>query len=481
MTSLHRAPAVCLAEGAAPDTEAGISVGARRRDFPPIFFSTFKPIPENKDMANSRPACREKASLLTESVAEAKNKNIDSSPTISVSKEPSKKPKATLKDQTYQWFERTQRKKLLKSGQFADWFHGFITRRRAEEILQDKPLGCFLIRFCESRIGFVLSYRGAERCRHFKLNQLEDERYVIEGEETFHPSLDCLINYYCKFPVEPYKEMLTTACPTNSFRDNVSGSSQLNPQDGQMYSRISKQNSDPATPLPTSSIERNRVICEEKTPVEYASPSAVRKVPALLRKGPVQSPQNRDLSFAVTPVRQPSGDDESDVGGSCSLTPPYDPSGEVHTYTEPDFCDHPRVESGSNVSEPIAFYAVGRGSCKHNLENVYSEVDVNAITSCKPRAAVNRQAGLSTLPHTPTKPVKQKTTAFHSSFRSYKQSAAPQVDARSGHFSRTNMKPQLDDPIYARGQGLSDVDENIYEKIPENCVPTSKNPGRKAR
>ncbi|XP_073399847.1 uncharacterized protein [Dendrobates tinctorius] len=31
MTSLHRAPAVCLADGTAPDTEAGISVGARRR------------------------------------------------------------------------------------------------------------------------------------------------------------------------------------------------------------------------------------------------------------------------------------------------------------------------------------------------------------------------------------------------------------------------------------------------------------------
>ncbi|XP_069584240.1 SH2 domain-containing protein 2A isoform X2 [Ranitomeya imitator] len=453
-----------------------------QQDFPTIFFSTFKPIPENKDVASSHPACREEASLPTESVAEAKSKNIEPSPTISVSKQPSKKPKATLKDQTYQWFERTQRKKLLKSGQFADWFHGFITRSQAEEILQDKPLGCFLIRFCESQIGFVLSYRGAERCRHFKLNQLEDERYVIEGEETFHPSLDCLINYYCKFPVEPYKEMLTTACPTNSFRHKVSGPSQHNPQDGQMYSRISKQDSDPVNRLPTSEKERNKVICEEKTPqVEYASPSTVRKVPVFHRKAPVPSPQNRDPPFASAPVRQPSGDDGSDVEGSRSVIPPYDPSGEVNTYTESDFCDQPRVESGSNVNEFIAFYAVGRGSCKDNLENVYSEVDVNTITSCKPRAAVNRHAGLSTLPHPPTKPVKQKTTAFHSSFRFYKPSAAPQEDARSGHFSRSKIKPQLDDPMYGRGQGLSGVDENIYEKIPENCVPTSKNPGRKAR
>ncbi|XP_073495568.1 SH2 domain-containing protein 2A [Phyllobates terribilis] len=453
-----------------------------QQDFSPILFSTFKPIPQNKDVSSSPPASPDEASLLTESVAETKNKNIDPSPTTL------KKPKATLKDQTYQWFERTQRKKLLKNGQFAEWFHGFITRSRAEEILQDKPLGCFLIRFCESRIGFVLSYRGAERCRHFMLNQLEDERYVIEGEETFHPSLQCLINYYCKFPVEPYKEMLTTACPTNPFRHNVSGSSQHNPQDGQMYSRISKQNSatsHPVTPLSSSPKERNKVICKEKTPVEYASPSTVRKVPALLRKGPVPSPQNRDPLVASAPARPPSGGDGGDVEGSSSVTPPYDRSGEIHMYTEPAFCDQPRAESGGVVSEPIAFYAVGRGSCKDNLENVYSEVDVNAITSCQSRAAVNRHAGLSTLPHPPTKPVKQKTTAFHSSFRSHKASAVPQEDTRSGHFSRSNIKPhapvQLDDPMYGRGQGLSDVDENIYEKIPENCVPTSKNPGRKNR
>ncbi|KAM4014061.1 SH2 domain-containing protein 2A isoform 2-T2 [Anomaloglossus baeobatrachus] len=359
--------------------------------------------------------------------------------------------------------------------------------RRAEEILQDKPLGCFLIRFCESRVGFVLSYRGAERCRHFKLNQMEDERYGIEGEDNVHPSLEDLINHHCRFPVQPYKEMLTTACPTNPLRQNVPDSSQHNPQEGQMYSRISKQNSatpDPATLLCTSPKERNKLICEDKIQVEYASPSAVRKLPAKLRKGPIPSPQNRDPLFTSAPVRQHSGDDGSDVKVSRSVTPPYDPSEEMHTYTEAAFFDEPRKESGK-VSEPIAFYAVGRGSCKDNLDNVYSEVAVNAITSCKSRAAMNRHAGLATLPNPATKPVKQKTTAFHSSFRSRKSSAVPQEDARRGHFAKSNMKPQatiqLDDPMYGRGQGQSDLDENIYEKIPEKCIPTSKNAGRKAR
>lgn len=33
------------------------------------------------------------------------------------------------------------------------------SRREAEELLQDQPLGCFLVRFSESTVGFVLSYR----------------------------------------------------------------------------------------------------------------------------------------------------------------------------------------------------------------------------------------------------------------------------------------------------------------------------------
>lgn len=32
-------------------------------------------------------------------------------------------------------------------------------RRESEQLLQDKPLGCYLIRFSESTVGFVLSYR----------------------------------------------------------------------------------------------------------------------------------------------------------------------------------------------------------------------------------------------------------------------------------------------------------------------------------
>lgn len=59
---------------------------------------------------------------------------------------------------------------------------------------------------------FLLCFRGVERCRHFVLNQRDDETYLIEGETSVHTQLEDLINYYCTYPVEPYKELLTTPC-----------------------------------------------------------------------------------------------------------------------------------------------------------------------------------------------------------------------------------------------------------------------------
>ncbi|NWW20952.1 SH22A protein, partial [Falcunculus frontatus] len=64
-----------------------------------------------------------------------------------------------LRARTRLWFEQTQAQRLGPKGELPTWFHGFISRREAEELLQDQPLGCFLVRFSESTVGFVLSYR----------------------------------------------------------------------------------------------------------------------------------------------------------------------------------------------------------------------------------------------------------------------------------------------------------------------------------
>ncbi|NWR38791.1 SH22A protein, partial [Tachuris rubrigastra] len=64
-----------------------------------------------------------------------------------------------LRARTRLWFEQTQACRLRPEGKLPAWFHGFISRSEAEQLLQDQPLGCFLVRFSESTVGFVLSYR----------------------------------------------------------------------------------------------------------------------------------------------------------------------------------------------------------------------------------------------------------------------------------------------------------------------------------
>ncbi|NXX12006.1 SH22A protein, partial [Podargus strigoides] len=64
-----------------------------------------------------------------------------------------------LRAQTRLWFEQTQVRRLGVKGELPPWFHGFISRRDTEQLLQDEPPGCFLVRFSESTVGFVLSYR----------------------------------------------------------------------------------------------------------------------------------------------------------------------------------------------------------------------------------------------------------------------------------------------------------------------------------
>ncbi|XP_074092421.1 SH2 domain-containing protein 7 isoform X2 [Macrotis lagotis] len=84
---------------------------------------------------------------------------------------------------------------------------------QTEELLRDRPIGCFLIRLSDKAMGYVLSYRGYNRCRHFVISQLQNRRYAISGDTCNHPTLTALISYYQGAKIEPFGETLTTACP----------------------------------------------------------------------------------------------------------------------------------------------------------------------------------------------------------------------------------------------------------------------------
>ncbi|CAJ1060505.1 hematopoietic SH2 domain-containing protein homolog [Xyrichtys novacula] len=79
-----------------------------------------------------------------------------------------------------------------------------------------KPPGYFLIRVSESRIGYTLSYRVEDRCRHFMIDALEDGRYIIVGENRSHQCLQDLVDFHRRTPIMPYSEMLTVACGQSS-------------------------------------------------------------------------------------------------------------------------------------------------------------------------------------------------------------------------------------------------------------------------
>ncbi|OPJ82575.1 SH2 domain-containing protein 2A [Patagioenas fasciata monilis] len=138
-----------------------------------------------------------------------------------------------LRTRTRLWFEQTQAGRLSAEGELPAWFHGFISRRETEQLLQDQPPGCFLVRFSESTVGFVLSYRGSDRCRHFVLDQLPDGRYVILGERSAHAELAELLRHYSAAPVTPYHEFLTVPCvrdgPRGEMRIPTAGAAACSP------------------------------------------------------------------------------------------------------------------------------------------------------------------------------------------------------------------------------------------------------------
>lgn len=118
------------------------------------------------------------------------------------------------------WFIETQSQWFIQNG-IPEWFHGVITRKDAENLLKDKPPGCFLIRVSESRIGYSLSYRTLDRYRHFMIDILKDQQCIIAGDTKVHMTLEDLVKCHTQIPLHPYNEILTLPCgqKTNATKD----------------------------------------------------------------------------------------------------------------------------------------------------------------------------------------------------------------------------------------------------------------------
>ncbi|XP_029947985.1 SH2 domain-containing protein 7 [Salarias fasciatus] len=117
-----------------------------------------------------------------------------------------------LEEVVLRWFTDTQASLVLHDGKFPGWFRGLAARRDAEDLLRDKVLGTFLIRLSDKTIGYVLSYRGLDRCRHFVIRQNQDGLLVVSGDDRTHGSLGQLIEHYRLRPIQPFGEYLTFGC-----------------------------------------------------------------------------------------------------------------------------------------------------------------------------------------------------------------------------------------------------------------------------
>ncbi|XP_051542316.1 myosin-IIIb [Myxocyprinus asiaticus] len=181
-----------------------------------------KPLPKPRSVPSSTtkvphlaPVPRPRSKLFESSPFDNElNENIhlDISQVLQPIDEEPIKEKHLKKTNTIRWFKETQARKLTRDGSFPSWFHGMITRRKAEDLLIDKPLGCFLVRVGQSREGYTLTYRCANRCRHYMIEMQTNGKYVILGEDRAHSSLVDLVHYHAQVGIKPFMELLTVPC-----------------------------------------------------------------------------------------------------------------------------------------------------------------------------------------------------------------------------------------------------------------------------
>ncbi|KAM5256472.1 SH2 domain-containing protein 2A [Ctenodactylus gundi] len=238
-----------------------------------------------------------------------------------------------LQAETQLWFQKTQAGKLLQCGAAPAWFHGFISRREAERLLEPQPRGCYLVRFSESAVTFVLTYRSRSCCRHFLLAQLEDGRHVVLGEDSAHARLQDLLGHYTSCPLSPYGETLTQPLA----RQQTPEPAGLSPKPEQSDARSECQDPNPQTKQEQTPARRHQE--EAQVPKEpHRPPRPKPPIPAKPRL-----PQEVYASPTPRPHRALPSNSPSPV------------------YNEPD--------------EPIAFYAMGRGGPGEAPSNIYAEVE----------------------------------------------------------------------------------------------------------
>ncbi|XP_051476043.1 SH2 domain-containing protein 4A [Apus apus] len=95
----------------------------------------------------------------------------------------------------------------------APWFHGILTSKKAEELLNKTVPGSFLVRVSEKIKGYVLSYRSEEKCKHFLIDASSDSYSFLGVDQLQHATLADLVDYHKEEPITSLgKELLLYPC-----------------------------------------------------------------------------------------------------------------------------------------------------------------------------------------------------------------------------------------------------------------------------
>lgn len=110
-------------------------------------------------------------------------------------------PRPSCRDDVTKWFRETELPKGsgldAKTKKLAEYFHGMISRERAEALLENQPNGSFLIRLSDKVWGYGLSRKGENKVVKHYLIDVSPNGYSFFG--TNQPVLSSLAEFVTNY------------------------------------------------------------------------------------------------------------------------------------------------------------------------------------------------------------------------------------------------------------------------------------------
>ncbi|CAN9506604.1 unnamed protein product [Ophioblennius macclurei] len=376
-----------------------------------------------------------------------------------------------LKEVVLRWFNDTQASLVLQDGNFPGWFRGFATRKEAEELLRDREVGTFLVRLSDKTVGYVLSYRGLDRCRHFVISQNRDGLLVLSGDDRPYGSLSQLIQHYGATPIQPFGEYLTSGCHQTDAEDLYDVVNQSQAQKPGVSVRALRARWDQKDPEGPQRTQRQVDPPAGQPPALLPKPqtrklkgtvsmgsAVVQGLPPVPRRG---LPPGFSLGGTSLDAQKDSGREER-LGGNADLPPPTPERVSVDTYDSNCASDpSPPRTSQSEQLEKVLVDSKEDDHASHQLDSAPSpsrRVMCHSQSLLQPRPSGSR---FELLHMSRSNPLYQSAERFGSGL--------VQLNPLYQSADRSRLSPvHLGDEMYAKvPHKPAEPPEDTYESLEE--------------